>query len=219
MMRYGKSQNTFDSVRVLESYFQANKNDLTPHETECFHHVIEWAKGDHGTTITQLLTVTRNVGDRLALRVDKPQRHWFIQYTKSRNRPTIVDPIADTRTPFEVSDIPSLWDGASFGFVHESAIQPKTADELTVIAHPEYGTKVVVGSFPNSIKLLVDDAFVTFDAKFTIQLPSTLSPKDIDDWLRDEYDSFTEFFDVIRENKHAGWDSKDNVDQAIQPLY
>lgn len=204
-MRFGRTQNTVNSKAVLRSHLQLHADELTPHEKECFHDAIGWCNNENGITITKLLTVIRNVGSRLALRIDKPHRHWFVQYTDSRNRPTVVDPVSDTRTPFEVYDIPSLWENASFSFVHESAVQPKMIDSVTVATHPEHGTRIVFGSFPDGVELFVDEAFNTFDTKFTVQLPEHMESERAKEWLRGDGDSVSALFDLVRKNEKAGW--------------
>lgn len=193
--------------RLLRAPLQAS-SELTHREESHLRHALQWYRGnaDQPLTLVEWMTVSRVVGEDLAIQLDTGDQYHYLRFDIERNRVVLIDPHDNAQVPIEETDVSSIFEDAAVSLIPARNIQVKTYTAITAVTHEEHGTKLVLGAYNDAfIQHTEDGATIEYDPKTTFRLPEPMTPDEIDDWLDD--DASEQVRELVRTNHERNWDS------------
>lgn len=201
---------TDECERLLSEPLKQPSN-LAVHEKQTLRKALKWYRGDIDAelSLVQWMSVTRLIGEHIAIQLDTGPQYHFLRFDKERNRVVLIDPHENSQVPVEEADIVSLFETASVLPVTARTMQPKTFENLTAVSNEVHGTKVVLGAYEDSfVQYTEEGQTIQYEPEVTFSLPEKMTPADIEEWLVDE--AADTLKSIVLKNAEQNWGDSDS---------
>lgn len=180
--------------------------ELAQHNERHLRKALRWYRGEATEDISLLecMIVVRLTNDEFAVQLDLGESYRYLRFDTDRNRVVVIDPENMNAVPVEETEVHTVFDQASISFTTTDAIGEKTYSAVTAVTHPEHGTKLVFGRYPdNFTHYTADGDEITYESKTVFELPRPMSHEEVTEWL-DSTDA-EDVKQILRENHNRRW--------------